>query len=107
MGALSDQLVTNAVGFAAAGLVLATFCMRSMWALRWIAVASNLTFIAYAYLVGLAPVLILHSLLLPVNAYRLTQLHCAAVRHNPAAQPGHLVSRDQRQRRDARQEVGR
>jgi hypothetical protein len=89
----SDQLITNAVGFAAAGLVLATFCMRSMWALRWLAVASNLTFIAYAYLLGLAPVLILHGLLLPVNAYRLSQLRCTAAKSSPAEQPGHFISR--------------
>ncbi len=55
-------------------LVLATFCMRSMNALRWVAIASNVAFIAYGYLGHLAPVLLLHALLLPVNIYRLTQL---------------------------------
>jgi hypothetical protein len=67
----------DAIGFAAASLVLATFCMRTMGALRWVALASNLVFIAYGYLGNLAPVLLLHALLLPVNAYRLTQL-CGA-----------------------------
>ena len=69
-----SQLTIDAIGFAAAGLVLATFCMRSMGALRWVAIASNLIFIAYGYFGNLAPVLLLHALLLPVNAYRLTQL---------------------------------
>jgi hypothetical protein len=69
-----DHLTIDAIGFAAAGLVLATFCMRSMSALRWVAIASNLIFIAYGYLGNLPPVLVLHALLLPVNAYRLTQL---------------------------------
>jgi hypothetical protein len=71
---VSDQLMIDAIGFAAASLVLATFCMRTMGALRWVALASNLVFIAYGYLGNLAPVLLLHALLLPVNAYRLTQL---------------------------------
>ena len=75
--------VVNGVGFAAAGLVLATFCMRSMSALRWVAIASNLAFIAYAYLGGLAPVLLLHTLLLPVNICRLAQLRSAHVRSGP------------------------
>jgi hypothetical protein len=76
---MSALPVTDGVGFAAAGLVLVTFCMRSMSALRWVAIASNVAFIAYGYLGSLAPVLLLHALLLPVNAYRLAQL-CAGAR---------------------------
>lgn len=71
---MSNLPVIDAIGFAAASLVLATFCMRSMRALRWVAIASNLAFIAYGYLGSLAPVLLLHMLLLPVNVYRLAQL---------------------------------
>src|SRR6267142_6305779 len=74
--------VIDGIGFVAAALVLATFCMLSMTALRWVALASNLAFIAYAYLENLAPVLLLHALLLPVNACRLAQL-CNA--HTSAA----------------------
>jgi len=44
-----------------------------MSALRWMAIASNVAFIAYGYLRGLAPVLLLHTLLLPVNVCRLAQ----------------------------------
>jgi hypothetical protein len=80
---MSDLSLTNEVGFAAAGLVLATFCMRSMKPLRWVAIASNVAFIAYAYLGGLAPVLLLHALLLPVNVYRLVQLRGVCVRNEP------------------------
>ena len=72
---MNEVPLTNEVGFAAAGLVLATFCMRSMSALRCVAIASNLAFIGYGYLGGLAPILLLHALLLPVNVYRLAQLH--------------------------------
>jgi len=81
---MSDLSVIDAIGFCAAGLVLGTFCMRSMSALRWLAIASNVAFIAYAYLRGLAPVLLLHTLLLPVNIRRLAQLRSAHVRGDPS-----------------------
>src|SRR5215467_15599385 len=78
--------IIDGVGFAAAGLVLATFCMRSMTALRWVAIASNVAFIAYSYFRGLAPVLLLHTLLLPVNVCRLAQLQGS--RSKPSDQDG-------------------
>ncbi|RYY67897.1 MAG: hypothetical protein EOO24_52870 [Comamonadaceae bacterium] len=62
------------VGYGAAALVLATFSLRSMTALRAMAIVSNLLFIAYASLADLAPVLVLHALLLPLNLVRLWQL---------------------------------
>src|SRR5215475_15415680 len=74
---MSDPSVIEGLGFGAAVLVLATFCMGSMSALRWVAIASNVAFIAYGYLDGLAPVLLLHMLLLPVNICRLAQMRSA------------------------------
>ena len=65
---------TEFLGYAAAGGVLATFSVRSMTALRSMAIASNLLFIAYAALAGLPPVLLLHALLLPLNLLRLCQV---------------------------------
>lgn len=59
------------VGYLASALVLATFCMRDMAALRCMAIASNLAFITYGALADLGPVLLLHLLLLPVNVLRL------------------------------------
>ena len=59
------------IGYLASALVLATFCMRDMVALRCTAIASNLAFIAYGALADLGPVLVLHLLLLPVNLLRL------------------------------------
>ena len=61
------------IGYLAASLVLATFCMKSMDALRLAAIASNIAFIAYGYFGHLAPVLLLHALLLPINIYRLVE----------------------------------
>lgn len=63
----------NLVGYLASVLVLATFCMRDMVALRLTAIASNLAFIAYGASAGIDPVLMLHVLLLPLNAVRLVQ----------------------------------
>ena len=62
---------TDLLGYLASLLVLVTFCMRGMVALRVLAIASNLAFIAYAVLAGIHPVLLLHALLLPMNAWRL------------------------------------
>ena len=61
------------LGYLASALVLATFCMRGMVALRLLAIASNLAFIGYAALAGIHPVLMLHALLLPINVVRLLQ----------------------------------
>jgi hypothetical protein len=76
----------DAIGFAAAGLVLAAFCMSSMRALRWMAIASNVAFTAYGYLGNLPPVLLLHALLLPVNACRLAQAGCSGARRDELAE---------------------
>src|SRR5262245_23745995 len=65
--------VSDLLGYAAAGLVLVAFYVRSLRALRSVAIASNLMFIAYAAAAHLAPVLILHALLLPLNVWRLRQ----------------------------------
>ena len=61
------------VGYLASLLVLATFSVRAMVPLRWLAIASNMAFIGYAALAGIGPVLALHAVLLPLNAYRLLQ----------------------------------
>lgn len=63
------------LGYAASVAVLSSFCMSTMIPLRAFALASNVLFILYGYFGGLYPVLILHAMLLPVNAYRLVQFH--------------------------------
>jgi CRP/FNR family transcriptional regulator, cyclic AMP receptor protein len=65
--------VVDGLGFLAAGLVLATFCMKRLVPLRAVAIASNLAFILYGYSAGIKPVLVLHLILLPVNLFRLLQ----------------------------------
>lgn len=64
---------TDLIGYLAALLVAAAFCMKSIVALRAVAILSNIAFLAYGYLGGLMPVLFLHLALLPVNLFRLGQ----------------------------------
>jgi CRP/FNR family cyclic AMP-dependent transcriptional regulator len=61
------------VGYLASLLVFATFYMKTMMPLRVVAIASNVAFISYGYLGGMAPILILHVALLPLNLWRLHQ----------------------------------
>jgi hypothetical protein len=68
---------TDIIGYVASALVLATFSMKSMRPLRLIAVASNVAFISYALIADMRPILILHSILLPVNIVRLLQMELA------------------------------
>jgi CRP/FNR family transcriptional regulator, cyclic AMP receptor protein len=63
------------LGYAASAAVLATFCMSTMIPLRVVALASNVLFMSYGYFDQLYPVLVLHALLLPVNALRLFQFY--------------------------------
>ena len=59
------------IGFLAAGLVIATLSMRTMIPLRIIGLASNIAFVTYGVLFGSIPTVILHSILFPLNVYRL------------------------------------
>ena len=57
----------DALGYLAASLVLATFCAKSMVTLRLLAIASNAAFITYALATGLYPIVVLHTVMLPLN----------------------------------------
>ena len=61
----------STIGYVASALVLAAFGMKDMVNLRVVAICSNMAFIAYALLLNLLPVLILHVALLPLNGWRL------------------------------------
>ena len=65
---------SDITGYLASALVLTTFCMKSMRALRLTAICSNVAFITYALATDMRPILILHCILLPVNALRLGQM---------------------------------
>jgi len=62
------------VGYAAALAVLGSFCMTTLVRLRILAVVSNLLFGAYGMMAHLYPVFVLHSILLPINLFKLARL---------------------------------
>lgn len=62
------------IGFVAAGLVIATLSMRTMIPLRLIGIASNVAFVTYGALFGSIPTVMLHSILFPLNIYRLYEM---------------------------------
>lgn len=64
----------DALGWLAAALVLLSFSLKTMVALRVAAIASNVVFFSYGALAGVTPVLVLHGLLLPLNLWRLHQM---------------------------------
>jgi CRP-like cAMP-binding protein len=64
----------EATGYLAALITVATFYMKTMIPLRMVGIASNVVWIAYGALAGVYPPLVLHVLLLPLNAVRLKQM---------------------------------
>lgn len=68
-----DSMV-ELMGYIASFLVFATFYVKSILTLRLIAISSNVAFILYALGSDLHPIFLLHSLLLPLNLYRIFEL---------------------------------
>lgn len=64
----------EALGFAAAGLTLTTYCMKTMIPLRAMSICASTLFIAYGLLAPSYPQLVLHGTLLPLNLLRLLQM---------------------------------
>ncbi len=65
---------TDLLGYLASASVLITFCMGTMVPLRIVAICSNVLFASYGAVAHIYPVLVLHVILLPVNAARLLQI---------------------------------
>ena len=68
------ESMIDLIGYVAASLVFATFYVKRILTLRLIAVSSNIAFICYGIAGHLQPIFILHSLLLPLNLYRILEL---------------------------------
>lgn len=81
--------IVNLIGFVAAGLTIATLSMRTMVPLRAVGIAANVAFISYGILFGSLPTVVLHAILLPLNAYRLIEM-LRLVRQVEAATAGDL-----------------
>ena len=83
---------TDALGYSAAALVLLTFSLRSIAALRTAAIVSTVLFIAYALAAASTPILLLHATLLPLNIWRLWENRS----HKPLSSPDPIPLRDRR-----------
>jgi hypothetical protein len=73
------------MGYSAALAVLGSFCMSTIVSLRILAIVSNLLFGFYGLLAHLYPVLLLHSILLPINLFKLAQIQWFASSGTPAS----------------------
>jgi len=71
-------LTADAAGWVAAALTACCFASTRMLRLRALALLANLAFITYGSLAGLAPVLMLHLMLAPLNAWHLLRQWRAA-----------------------------
>jgi hypothetical protein len=67
-------MITEMTGYVASALVLLTFTAKDARLMRVVAILSNLAFIGYGALANVSPVLVLHILLLGVNAVRLAEI---------------------------------
>jgi hypothetical protein len=72
-------------GYIASLLVFVAFYMKTMIPLRVVAILSNVAFITYAVGGHLYPVLILHSVLLPLNCIRLQQMRALVAKVQEAS----------------------
>jgi len=59
------------IGFIGAALMVVALAMKTMIPLRAVGIISSIFQIAFALLAGITPMLIQHSVLLPMNSYRL------------------------------------
>jgi len=77
--------LSDAMGWLAAALMLLTFSCAGPRSLRAFALAANVAFIGYGLVGHLPPVVTLHAMLLPINAFRLAGSIRAAIRRDRAA----------------------
>lgn len=67
-------MLVQLLGYIASALVFVAFYMRTMLPLRFVAIASNMAFLSYGIPLHLWPVVVLHSILLPLNLMRIFQI---------------------------------
>jgi CRP/FNR family transcriptional regulator, cyclic AMP receptor protein len=65
--------LADVLGWSAAALTLLAFSCNDLVRLRYVALAASAAFIAYGLTAQLWPVLALHFVLVPINAWRLWQ----------------------------------
>jgi CRP/FNR family transcriptional regulator, cyclic AMP receptor protein len=68
------EMIALASVVVAGALVLIGTGLKTMIPLRWLAIGSNLGFVAYGAIHPSYPMLLLHAALLPINVYRLVEM---------------------------------
>lgn len=69
----SEMLAVSSVIVAAASVLVSSF-VKTMIPLRWLAIGSNIGYVAYGAIHPSYPMLLLHAALLPINVYRLAEM---------------------------------
>ena len=77
------------IGYFGALLTLCVYSMKRMIPLRVVGICANCVFVAYGFLGEVYPQMVLHGILLPINAYRLREM-LVLVRKVKAASDGDL-----------------
>jgi len=76
------------LGYLGGALAFATFYLKTMIRLRVVAIASNVVFIIYGSMGHLVPIMVLHTLLLPLNIWRLFEVKQLIRKVRASAQEG-------------------
>lgn len=74
MSTSPSELIAYALGFLAAGLMLASYLMKSMLPLRLVALAACVLFVVYALLAQAWPSLALYAALIPINVKKVLEI---------------------------------
>ena len=77
------------LGFIGAGLMLASYLMKSMLPLRVVALAANVILVAYAVIVGSWPTMALYAAMIPINLKKVAEIRrlLRAIEHARADTP--------------------
>lgn len=77
------------LGFIGAGLMVASYLMKSMLPLRLVALAANLILVAYAVIGGFWPTVVLYLAMIPINLKKVFEIRklLQAVKHARADTP--------------------
>jgi hypothetical protein len=70
----AETIYVTIMGIFIAVLVIATVSMKTMIPLRIVCLASSFAFVAYGYIFSNLETILLHSVLIPINVYRLFEM---------------------------------
>ena len=71
---MHPQQSADIIGYIAGGLWLVTFFMREITSLRFVAIVSSIAWLIFAFDESIYPVMVVHTILLPLNCVRLYQV---------------------------------